>query len=81
MKKVVIGSVFMSLGVLVSLSILITASLALPKIHSWRGSKLLYAIFDSEFGQGLGVGIPFVLGLVLLIIGVSILTIEMFKEK
>ncbi len=76
MRKTIIGSVLLLSGVISSISILITTSLCLPNVNTWRGnSKLLSAIFYS-----LDLGIPFVLGIALFAIGVLILGNEYFKK-
>ncbi|WP_055668606.1 hypothetical protein [Desnuesiella massiliensis] len=85
MKRTIIGSVLMITGVIISLSLIITATLYIPKITQWRGSKLWFAIFGAkDLGdtvQSLSVGIPFIIGLALFLIGLSILAIEYFSVK
>ena len=81
MKKTIIGSVFMALGTLISLSIILAASLTLSNVNQWRGSKLLYSIFSSDLDGGLSVGVPFVIGIILFIFGLSILMIELSRKS
>ncbi len=42
MKRAVIGSVFMVSGLLITSSLLITATFYVPMITQWRGSKLWF---------------------------------------
>lgn len=48
MKRIVIGSVLMITGVIITLSLIITATFYVPKITEWRGSKLWFAIFGAK---------------------------------
>ncbi|RAV17747.1 hypothetical protein [Paenibacillus contaminans] len=86
MKKTFIGGILMFTGALISLAILITAALYVPQITAWRGSKLWYAIFGAEqFGneaaQSLSLGFPFVLGVILFVLGLVVLILEYFKKE
>ncbi|MBP1756812.1 MAG: hypothetical protein H6Q59_3210 [Firmicutes bacterium] len=85
MKRTIIGSVLMFSGVLITLSLIITATFYIPHINTWRGSKLWFAIFgasDMGFGvQSLSVGLPFVIGLILFAVGLLILVIEYFDKN
>lgn len=86
MKKTIIGGIIMLSGVLTTLSMIITAAIYVPNITTWSGSKLWYAIFGakqygSEVVQSLFLGVPFVLGLVLTVIGLIILVKEYFSKK
>lgn len=81
MKKTIIGSVFMALGTLITLSIILAASLTLSNVNQWRGSKLLYSIFSSDLDGGLSVGVPFVIGIILFIFGLSLLVIELSRKS
>lgn len=83
MKRVIIGSIFMLTGLIATLSLIIMAALYVPSITQWRGSKLWYAIFgakDLGYTQSLSVGVPFVVGLILLLAGIIILSIEYFSK-
>ena len=71
----------MALGTLISLSIILAASLTLSNVNQWRGSKLLYSIFSSDLDGGLSVGVPFVIGIILFIFGLSILMIELSRKS
>lgn len=83
MKKTIIGSVFMLSGVIISMSIILAAAVCLPSITSWCGSKLWYAIFGAkhygnEVAQSLNLGFPFIIGILLSIIGLIILGKEYY---
>lgn len=85
MKRTIIGSVLLISGLLITLSLIITATVYVPKITEWRGSKLWFAIFGaSDLGstaQSLTVGVPFMIGLLLFIVGLLILIIEYFNKN
>ncbi len=75
-------------GIIIDMTILIAASLYIPNITSWSGSsKLWFVIFGakqygSEVVQSLFLGFPFIIGIMLTIIGLIILVVEYFdKEK
>jgi len=85
MKRTIIGGVFMISGVLTTLSIIIAASISVPSITSWSGSKLWFAIFGArqygnEVVQSLFLGTPFVIGLIVTVIGLLILVKEYFTD-
>jgi hypothetical protein len=85
MKRTIIGGVFMISGVLTTLSIIIAASISVPNITSWSGSKLWFAIFGArqygnEVVQSLFLGTPFFIGLVVTVIGLLILVKEYFTN-
>lgn len=72
-------------GILTTMGIIISASIYAPSITSWSGSKLWFVIFGarqygSETVQSLFLGVPFVIGLALIIIGLVILVKEYFNE-
>ena len=83
-KRTIIGSVLMITGAIITLSLIITATLYVPRITEWRGSKLWFVIFGAkdlgDTAQSLSVGVPFVVGLILFIIGLIILAIEYFNK-
>lgn len=86
MKRTIIGSTFMLSGVIITVGLIITAGLYVPSITQWSGSKLWYAIFGakqygSEVVQSLFLGGPFIVGVILSIIGFIILAIEYFNKK
>lgn len=86
MKKTVIGSVFMLSGIIVTISVIITAALYVPSITAWSGSKLWYAIFGAkqygnEVVQSLFLGAPFVIGIILAIIGLIMLVVEYCSKE
>ena len=85
MKRTIIGGIIMFSGVLTTLSIIIAAAIYVPSIKSWSGSKLWFAIFGAkqygnEVVQSLFLGVPFVIGLVLAVIGLIILVKEYLKN-
>jgi len=68
-------------GVSTTLSLIIAAAIYVPSITAWSGSKLWFAIFGAkqygnEVVQSLFLGVPFVIGLVLTVIGLIILLKE-----
>ncbi len=89
MKRVAIGITVLSSGILTILSIFVCASLYLPHLTSWSTaypSRLFFLIFagQSKFSNGadgLGLGLFFVLGIILTIVGLAILAIEYFKKE
>lgn len=86
MKKTIIGSVLMLSGVLIITGIIIAASLYVPSLTSWSGSKLWFAIFGAkQYGneavQSLFLGVPFIVGLILFAAGLIILIKEYFVHE
>jgi len=87
MKKTIIGGIFMLSGVLTSLCIIMAAAFYSTSITSWSGTKLWFVIFGSQqYGnetvQSLFLGFPFVIGILLFVIGLIILGKEYYsKEK
>lgn len=86
MKRTIIGGFIMLFGVLITLSIILTAAIYVPSIDSWSGqSKLWFAIFGAKnFGnevvQSLFLGVPFIIGLLFSIVGLLILGREYFTN-
>ena len=85
MKKTIIGGIIMLSGILSTLSIILVAAIYAPSITSWSGSKLWFAIFGAkkygnEVIQSLFLGTPFVIGIILAIIGLIILGKEYFND-
>ncbi|HOV79936.1 MAG TPA: hypothetical protein PK728_07475 [Bacillota bacterium] len=81
MKRTIIGGIIMLSGVSTTLSLIIAAAIYVPSITAWSGSKLWFAIFGAkqygnEVVQSLFLGVPFVIGLVLTVIGLIILLKE-----
>lgn len=87
MKKAIIGSTLLLTGVLITMGIILTAGLYVPYITSWSGnSKLWFAIlgakqYGSDVVQSLFLGGPFVIGVILSIIGFIILALEYFNKR
>lgn len=85
MKKTFIGGIFMLSGILTTIGIIISAAIYAPSITSWSGSKLWFIIFGarqygSEAVQSLFLGMPFVTGIALAVIGSLILVKEYFNK-
>ncbi|MBA2176156.1 hypothetical protein H0266_14765 [Halobacillus locisalis] len=82
MKRIVIGGFLMLGGLLITLTIILSGAIYATQITAWSGkSKLWYAIFgDKQYGnevvQSLFLGFPFVLGIIITIIGLMILGME-----
>jgi len=86
MKKVIVGATLALCGTLIDCVIIISASIYCSTLNSWVGSKLWYAVFGAnhygnETNLSLNLGVPFVLGTVLLLCGIVLLTIEYFNKK
>ncbi|MEH7388301.1 hypothetical protein V7147_23310 [Bacillus sp. JJ1521] len=85
MKRTIIGGFLMLGGLLVTLIIILSGSIYATSITAWSGdSKLWYAIFgeklyDDEPIQSLFLGFPFIVGLLLTVIGLGILGNEYYK--
>jgi hypothetical protein len=85
MKRTLIGGAFLLTGSLISLAIIIAAALYMPNITAWSGSKLWFAIFGArdmgnEVVQSLFLGFPFVVGLILFVLGFIVLVVEYIKN-
>ena len=89
MKKTVIGIATFFGGIGICLSIVSAAIGYLPFLEAWSGSyssKLFFLIFSglSHFddgADGLGLGIFFIFGVTLMLLGLAVLAIEYFKKK
>jgi len=84
MKRTVIGTVFMFIGLFICLTIIVLAIIQLPHIDTWRGQKLWFTIFgatDLGNSQSLFLGIPFVAGVILFLCGLLMLSIEYFNSR
>lgn len=89
MKKTLIGSVLLFAGVLQTIGVLISSVIYLPHLSAWSTSypsKLLFAIMagKSRFNDGangLGLGLFFVFGIALTLLGLGILLYEFFKKE
>ena len=84
MKKILIGAALLLSGVLDVIGIVIAGSISATLITSWGGtSRVWYAIFAgrSKYGMsdGMGLGVLFVIGVLLLIAGLVLLIIEYRK--
>lgn len=85
MKRTIIGGFIMLGGLLVSLAIILSGAIYSTSITAWSGkSKLWYAIFgQQQYGdeviQSLFLGFPFIIGVLLTILGLTILGYEYYK--
>ncbi|WP_430787171.1 hypothetical protein VBD025_15740 [Virgibacillus flavescens] len=85
MKRIIIGGFIMLGGLSITLTIILSGSIYATQITSWSGkSKLWHAIFGAEqYGdevvQSLFLGFPFVLGVILSLLGLIILGMEYYK--
>ncbi|OUZ39158.1 hypothetical protein CBM15_09870 [Solibacillus kalamii] len=73
-------------GLFTTLTKIVVASIYIPSMTSWSGSQLWYAIFGgkqygNEVVQSLFLGFPFVVGLLLSVLGLAILVMEYFDKS
>ncbi|MCL2566134.1 MAG: hypothetical protein FWE24_10095 [Defluviitaleaceae bacterium] len=88
MKKTIIGIALLVSGIITISLLILSAMQYLPHMTVWSNnypSRLFFLIFagQSRFGDGasgLALGLPFVFGIVLIVLGLIILTIEYFKK-
>jgi hypothetical protein len=85
MKKTIIGAVLAICGTIITTCIIITASTYCATLTSWTGSKFWYAVFGTpnlvnEVNLSLNLGLPFVFGSIILLMGVIILVVELFGK-
>lgn len=77
MKRIIIGGILMLGGLLTTLTIIMAAAIYTPSVTQWSGqSKFWFAIFGAKQyggGQSLYLGFPFVIGVLLTIVGIIIL--------
>lgn len=76
MKRTVIGGILMLSGILMTLTIIVSATLYARRLTSWSNSKLWYAVFDE-----LSLDIPFGVGIIITVVGLIILAKEYFTLK
>lgn len=87
MKRTLIGGFIMFGGLFITLTIILAATIYIPNMNSWSGSQLWYAIFggeqyeNDEAVQSLFLGFPFVIGILLSILGLVILVMEYFETS
>ncbi|WP_213996140.1 hypothetical protein [Tepidanaerobacter syntrophicus] len=68
------------------MTLIMAAAFYAPSITAWSGSKLWYAIFGgkqygNEVVQSLFLGVPFIIGIILSIIGLVILAVEYSNKE
>lgn len=88
MKKTIIGIALLISGIILNSSLIFAAAQYLPYATTWitsYPSKLFFLIFagNSRFNDGadgLGLGLFFIFGIILIVLGFSILAIEYFKK-
>ena len=71
-------------GIFVTVGIIIAGAIYAPHINAWSGSKLWFAIFGDrqpgdEFVDSLFLGFPFVIGVILTLLGFVVLAYEYYK--
>ena len=86
MKRTLIGGFIMFGGLFITLTIILAATIYIPNMSSWSGSQLWYAIFggeqyEDEVVQSLFLGFPFVIGILLSILGLVLLVMEYFETS
>jgi hypothetical protein len=86
MKKVIIGLTLALCGTIIDCAIIIGASAYCASLNSWAGSKFWYAVFGAtrygnEVNLSLNLGLPFVFGGILILIGLVVLAIEYFNKS
>ncbi|PET35963.1 hypothetical protein CN514_24930 [Bacillus sp. AFS001701] len=87
MKRVIIGGFFFLGGLFTTLTIITLAAKFIPSITTWSGkSQLWFAIFGARqfneyTGQSLYLGFPFIIGVLLTGVGVTILAREYFYNS
>ncbi|MFC6039533.1 hypothetical protein ACFPYN_08860 [Paenisporosarcina macmurdoensis] len=86
MKRTIIGGFIMLGGLFTTLTIILAAVTYIPSMTGWSGSQLWYAIFgEKQYGddvvQSLFLGFPFVVGLLMSILGLVILVMEYFDKS
>lgn len=84
MKRIIIGGCMLFSGLLVTLTIIVSASIYATDVFEWSGkSKLWFVIFGAEhYGEvvdSLFLGFPFVLGVLLALLGLIILGLEYYR--
>ena len=84
MNRIFIGGFVMLSGLLLTVGIIIAGAIYAPHINAWSGSKIWFAIFGGkQFGDepvdSLFLGIPFVIGIILSLLGFIILAYEYYK--
>ncbi|MCQ4087059.1 hypothetical protein [Saccharibacillus sp. JS10] len=86
MKKIAIGGILTLAGTWIVGCIFVAAALYVPNMSSWEGTRVWYAIFgggtyESDLKQSMALGLPFVVGLIMVVGGLVILMIELFRSE
>lgn len=86
MQRTVIGGFLFLGGLIMSMGIILSATIYIPQVTSWYGeSQLWFSIFgeesfDGEPVQSLFLGFPFVVGIILAVVGLAILGYEYYNS-
>jgi len=88
MKKTIIGIALLASGIATNLFLISSALQYLPNLKAWSTtypSKLFFLIFagQSRFNDGadgLALGLFFIFGVALIVLGIIILAVEYFKK-
>jgi len=88
MKKTIIGIALLISGITVDFFLISSALQYLPNVTAWSTaypSKLFFLIFAgtsrfSDGADGLGLGLLFIFGIILIVLGLIVLAIEYFKK-
>lgn len=86
MQRTVIGGFLFLGGLIMSMGIILSATIYIPQVTSWYGeSQLWFSIFgeesfDGETVQSLFLGFPFVVGIILAVVGLAILGYEYYNS-
>jgi hypothetical protein len=89
MRKIAIGICFLLSGIITDLALVFSAVTFLPHLTAWSTaypSKLMFLIFAgksrfSDGADGLGLGLFFSFGILLIILGTAILLKEYFSGQ
>lgn len=87
MKKVVIGIAMLLSGVLTTAGIILAAVISLPDMNAWSNaypSRLWFLVFAGNSGDGLnglGLGLPMLLGIAMTLFGLVALLVEYFRKN
>ncbi len=79
MKRTIIGAALALCGAIIDTGIVLAAAVYAANVTSWQGSLFWYALFGDRYqaDAGLRLGIPFVVGAVLLLLGLILLIVEL----
>ncbi|GGN91121.1 hypothetical protein [Saccharibacillus kuerlensis] len=86
MRKTLIGCVLTLVGAWMIGCIFIAAAIFVPNMSTWEGTRIWYAIFgdgpyEADLQQSMALGLPFAVGILILVIGLLILAVEYFRTE